>query len=75
MLWYTYKKENTQNNVIEGDIRIEMTVETDQKYQEKVEAVAKILCRPKQRYHLNKGNDKVDIPCMEEFLMCLATLC
>ena len=40
-------QENTQNNVIEGYIRREMTVDTDQKYQEKVEADANMLCQLK----------------------------
>ena len=52
-----YVQENTQNNVIEGDIRREMTVYIDKKYQEKVEAAAKMLCQLKQRYQLNKGHD------------------
>ena len=30
------EQENTQNNVIKGDTRREMTVDTDQKYQEKL---------------------------------------
>ena len=37
------EQENTQNNVIEVDIRIEMTIDTDQKYQEKVEAAANMI--------------------------------
>ena len=44
-----------------------MTVDTDQKYQEKVEAAANILCQPKQIYHINKGHDEVAIPSVEEF--------
>ena len=30
------EQENTHNNVIEGDIRREITIDTNQKYQEKV---------------------------------------
>ena len=30
------EQENTHNNVIEGDIRREITVDTDQKYKEKL---------------------------------------
>ena len=52
--------------MIEGDIRREMTVDTDKKYQEKVEAAAKILYQLKQIYHLNKWHDKMDIPDIEE---------
>ena len=36
-------QENTQNNVVEGDIRKEMTVDTYQKYQKAVEAAANML--------------------------------
>ena len=39
-----------------------MTVYTDQKYQEKVEASANMLCQLKQRYHINRENDNMDIP-------------
>ena len=53
------EQENTHDNVIEGDIRREMTVDTDQNYQWKVEAAAKILCQLKQIYQINKGHDKV----------------
>ena len=52
--------------MIEGDIRRDMTVDTDQKYQEKVEAAANMICQPKQRYHLNKRNKKMAIPDVEE---------
>ena len=38
------KQENSQNNVIEGYIRKDTTVDTDQKYQEEVESTANILC-------------------------------
>ena len=41
------KQENTHNNDIEGDIRREMTVDTDQKYREKVEAAANMICQLK----------------------------
>ena len=60
------EQENTQNNVIEGDIRREMTVDTDQKYQEKVEAAANIIFQLKQRDHPNKGHGEMDIPGVEE---------
>ena len=53
--------------MIEGDIRREMTVDTDQKYQEKVEAATKVLCELKQIYQLNKGHDDMAIPYVEEF--------
>ena len=49
------EQENTQNNVIEGDIRREMTVDTDQKYQETVEAAANIYFQLKQMNQINKG--------------------
>ena len=49
------EQENTQNNVIEGDIRREMTVDTDQKYQETVEEAANIYFQLKQINHINKG--------------------
>ena len=49
------EQENTQNDVIEGDIRREMTVDTDQKYQEKIEAAAKTLCKMKQIIRSIKG--------------------
>ena len=39
-----------------GDIRRDMTVDTDQKYQESVDAAAKILCWLKKIDHLNKGH-------------------
>ena len=46
------EQENTQNNVIDGEIRREMTVDTYQKYQETVEAAANMLCQLKQRDQL-----------------------
>ena len=52
--------------MIEGDIRGEMTLDTYQKYQEKVEAAANMLIQLKQIDHLNKGHDKMDIPSVEE---------
>ena len=52
--------------MIEVDVRIEMTVDTDQKYQEKVEAAANMLCRLKQIYQLNKVHDYMAIPEVEE---------
>ena len=45
-----------------------MTVDKYQKYQEKVEASAKMLCHLKQRYQLNKWYDDMTIPAMEEVL-------
>ena len=41
--------------MVEVDIIIEMTVDTDQKYQEKVEADANIIFQMKQRYQISKG--------------------
>ena len=54
--------------MIEGDIRREMTVDTGQKYQEKFEAASKMLCQLKQIDRLNKWNDYMDIPAVEEVL-------
>ena len=62
------EQENTQNSVIEGDIRREMTVDTDQKDQEKVESAANMLCQLKQRDHLNKWNYDMAIPYVKEVL-------
>ena len=61
--------------MIEGDIRRDMTVDTDQKYQEKVEAAANMICQPKQRYHLNKGIKRWLYQMWRNVFMCLATLC
>ena len=44
-----------------------MNVDTDQKYPEKVEAAANIICQLKQRDNLNKGHDKMSIQDVEEF--------
>ena len=66
MLWFTKEKENTQNYVIEGNMRRMMTVDTYQKYQEKVEANANILCQIRKKDELNKGHAKMDVPTMEE---------
>ena len=52
-----------------------MTVDPDQKYQEKVEAAANVLCQMIQRDQLNKGHGNITIPDVEEVFMCLATLC
>ena len=62
--------------MIEVDIRREMTVETDQKYQEKVEAAANIIFQLKQRYYrlaiaviifqIKKGHDEMATPYVEE---------
>ena len=43
-----------------------MTVDTDQKYHEKVEAAANMLFRLKQRYQLNKGHGEMAITAVEE---------
>ena len=53
--------------MIGGDIRREMTVDTDQKYQEKVEESANMLCQLKiYIYQLNKGRGKMARPAVEE---------
>ena len=52
--------------MIDGDIRIYMTVGTYQKYQEKVEADANMLCQLKQRDHINKLHDKMAVLDAEE---------
>ena len=54
--------------MIAGDIRREMSVDNDQKYREKVEAAAKMLCQLKQRDRLNKWHDKIATPDFEENL-------
>ena len=43
-------------------------MDTGQKYQEKVEAAANMLCQLKQRDQLNKGHEDMDVPAVEEFL-------
>ena len=53
--------------MIEGDIRREITVDTDQKYQENVEADSNIIIQLKQRDNINKGNYYMAIPAVEEF--------
>ena len=45
-----------------------MIVDTDQKYQEKVESAANMVCQLKQIYQLSKGRDEMDIPPLEEVL-------
>ena len=45
-----------------------MTVDTDQKYQEKVEAAANMIFQLKQRDHFNKGHKNIAILSVEEFL-------
>ena len=60
------EQESTQNNLIEGGIIREMTVDTDQKYQEKVEAAVNMICQLKQRYQLNKGHYNIAVPAVEE---------
>ena len=62
------EQENTQNNVIEGDIRRDVTVDIDQKYQEEVEAAENTLFQLKRRYQINKGRDYMNIPPAEEVL-------
>ena len=62
------EQENTQNDVIERDIRRDMTVDTDQKYQETVEAAAYMLCQPKQRDQPNKGHGDTYVPAVEDVL-------
>ena len=47
--------------MIEGDIRRYVTVDTDQKYQGKVETADNMLCKLKQRHQLNKWNDDMVI--------------
>ena len=54
--------------MVEGDTRRDINVDTDQKYQEKVEVDANIICQLKQRYQLNKGHDDMAIPDAEDFL-------
>ena len=61
--------------MIEGDIRIETTVDTYQNYQEKVEAAANMLGKMEQRDKFNKGHDEMAIPYVEEFFVCIATFC
>ena len=52
--------------MIDGYIRREMTVDTDQKYQEKFEADYNMLFQMKQMDNLNKGHDNMYIPAVEE---------
>ena len=54
--------------MIEGDIRREITVDTDQKYQGKFEEAANMLCQLKKRDQINKIHDNVAIPSVEEVL-------
>ena len=70
------EQKNTQNNVIEGDIRREITIATDQKHQKTFEAAANMICQLKQRGDrmdvaiiiccLKKGHDELSIPDEEE---------
>ena len=62
------KQENTQNNVIKEDTRRDITVDTDKKYQEKVETDANVIFQLKQRDQINKGHGNTAIPAMKEFL-------
>ena len=50
--------------MIDGYIRREMTVDTDQKYQEKFEAAANIIFQ--KIYQINKLYDYMAIPAVEE---------
>ena len=69
--------KNTQNNMIEGEIIKEMTVDNNQQYQETVETADNMLCRLKQRddwmaidiilFRINKWHDELAIPDVEEF--------
>ena len=45
-----------------------MTVDTDQKHQEKIEAASNMICQLKQIYQLNKGHAKMYILSVEEVL-------
>ena len=47
--------------MIEGDTRREITVDTDQKHQGKVEAYANIICQLKQRDWINKAHEDMYI--------------
>ena len=47
--------------MIEGDTRREITVDTDQKHQGKVEAYANIICQLKQRDWINKEHEDMYI--------------
>ena len=42
-----------------------MTVDIDQKYQEKVESAVNMIFRLKQRGRLNKLHDKISLPDVE----------
>ena len=54
--------------MIGDDIRRETTVDTDQKFQEKVEAAANMVFQPKQRYQINQVHDYMAVPSLCEFL-------
>ena len=85
--WYVTNNEqkNSHNNVIEVEIKREMTVETDKQYQETVEADANMLCQLKQRddWLYIAIIFFISIKFMEVWMyqirsklrMCLATLC
>ena len=60
------EREKIYNNLIEGDIRRDMIVDTYQKYQEKFEVAANMIHQLKKRYQLNKGHEYMDIPDVEE---------
>ena len=53
--------------MIDGYIRIEMSVDTYKKHQEIFEAAANLICKLKQIYKLNNGHDEISIPALEEF--------
>ena len=52
--------------MIQVDIRREITLDTDQKYQENVEADANMLLLLKQRDQINKGHADMYTPAVEE---------
>ena len=54
--------------MIGGGIRRDMTVDTDQKYQEKIEAAARIIFQPKQTDKANKSHSEMAIPDVGEVL-------
>ena len=47
--------------MISGDIRRDRTIDTHQKYQEKVESAANMICQYKKRDHINEGCDYIAI--------------
>ena len=59
------EQESTHDNEIERDIRRDMAVYIDNKNQEKVKSADNMFCKMKQRYHLDKGHEDIDIPDVE----------